>query len=199
MSFKVKDHYFKKAKQEKYLARSIYKLKEIDDKFSVLKKSDNVLDLGYFPGSWIQYTCEKIGDKGTVVGIDIKPINKMLTGIKNVKLIESDYLEYSEWNSLVPDGKFDVVLSDMAPNTTGIKDVDQMRSLGLVEKIIYELPVFLKSNGHLVFKVFDSNDAQMEIKNLRKIFTQVKIFRPDSTRSVSKEIFVIAKGYKSEA
>ncbi len=197
MTFKVKDHYFKKAKQENYLARSIYKLKEIDDKFNVLSKGDNVLDLGYFPGSWVQYTCEKVGEKGQVVGIDIKPVNKKLTNIKNVVLLESDYLEFSDWKSLTPDGKFDVVLSDMAPNTTGIKDVDQARSLGLIEKIIYELPVFLKDEGSLVFKIFDSNDAQMEIRNLRKIFKQVKIFRPDSTRSVSKEIFVICKEYNA--
>ncbi|MBK23744.1 MAG: 50S rRNA methyltransferase [Halobacteriovorax sp.] len=197
MSFKVKDHYFKKAKQENYLARSIYKLKEINEKFKIISKGMNVLDLGYFPGSWIQYTCEVIGEKGKVVGIDIKPVNKKLTGIKNVTLLESDYLDFSDWKSLVPDGKFDVVLSDMAPNTTGIKDVDQARSLGLVEKIIYELPVFLKPNGSLVFKIFDSNDAQNEIRNLRKIFKQVKIFRPDSTRSVSKEIFVVAKNYEA--
>ena len=196
MSFKVKDHYFKKAKQENYLARSIYKLKEIDEKFKIIEKGMNVLDLGYFPGSWIQYTCEQVGESGKVVGIDIKPINKKLTGIKNVTVLESDYLDFSDWKSLVPDGKFDVVLSDMAPNTTGIKDVDQARSLGLVEKIIYELPVFLKPNGSLVFKIFDSNDAQIEIRNLRKIFKQVKIFRPDSTRSVSKEIFVVAKNYE---
>lgn len=197
MSFKVKDHYFNKAKKENYLARSIYKLKEIDDKFEILKKGMTVLDLGYFPGSWVQYTCEKVGDNGTVVGIDIQPVNKKLTGIKNVKLLESDYLDYSDWNSLVPEGKFDVVLSDMAPSTTGIKAVDQARSLGLVEKIIYELPVFLKPGGSLVFKIFDSNDAQNEIRNLRKIFKPVKIFRPDSTRSVSKEIFVIAKNYEA--
>lgn len=195
MSFKVKDHYFKKAKQENYLARSIYKLKEIDDKFQVLSQGMVVLDLGYYPGSWIQYTCEKVGENGKVVGIDIKPINKQLTGIKNVELLESDYLEFSKWNDLVPGGKFDVVLSDMAPNTTGIKDVDQARSLGLIEKIIYELPIFLKDGGSLVFKIFDSNDAQVEIRNLRKQFDKVKIFRPDSTRSVSKEIFVIAKSY----
>jgi 23S rRNA (uridine2552-2'-O)-methyltransferase len=79
MTFKVKDHFYKKAKEENYLARSIYKLEEIDDKYKVIKVGDNVLDLGYYPGSWIQYTAKKIGPNGKVIGIDIKPVNNKLS------------------------------------------------------------------------------------------------------------------------
>ena len=86
MSFKVKDHFYKKAKQDKFLARSIYKLEEIDKKNKILKQGDRILDLGYYPGSWVQYSSKKVGEKGVVIGIDIQPINKKLSHLKNVTL-----------------------------------------------------------------------------------------------------------------
>ena len=124
MSFKVKDYYFKKAKKENYFARSIYKLEEVNAKYKVLKKGDKILDLGYHPGSWSQYG--KIGS--SVVGIDIKPVNQKLQALKNVSLYEADAFNVHNLSDLGLE-IIDVVLSDMAPNTTGIKDVDQQRSL----------------------------------------------------------------------
>ena len=95
MGFKVKDHYFKKAKDENYLARSIYKLEEIDNKFKVLSKNDRVLDLGYFPGSWTQYCAKKVGPQGRVVGADIQEVNTKLAILKNVKVFEKDVFALS--------------------------------------------------------------------------------------------------------
>ena len=92
MTFKVKDHYFHKAKKENFLARSVYKLEEIDQRFKILKKNDKVIDLGYHPGSWIQYTSEKIGDEGIVIGCDIKEVNQKLLNLKNVRLFNKDVL-----------------------------------------------------------------------------------------------------------
>jgi 23S rRNA (uridine2552-2'-O)-methyltransferase len=197
MGFKVKDHYFEKAKKENFLARSIYKLEEIDKKFKVLKAGDNVLDLGYYPGSWIQYTANKVGEKGKVVGIDIQAVNHQLECIKNVSVFEKDINDVQTLEELGVDKQFDVVVSDMAPNTSGIKSVDQIRSLNLVEMVFYHLPKTLKNNGNVVIKVFDGHEAQMFLKEQKKNFEKFQYLKPKSTRSVSKEFFVIGLGYKN--
>ena len=195
MTFKVKDHYFEKAKKDNYLARSIYKLEEINDKYKVLNKNDFVLDLGYHPGSWMQYTSKVIGPDGSAIGIDLKPVNKKLVSIKNIVLFEKDVFDVHDAAELGATHKFDTILSDMAPNTTGIKSVDQARSLALVEKVIELLPTFLKQDGNFVIKIFDSNEAQQFIKTIQSEFKTLKKLKPKSTRSVSKEFFVIGKGY----
>ncbi|MBY0516211.1 MAG: RlmE family RNA methyltransferase [Bacteriovoracaceae bacterium] len=194
--FKVKDHYYNKAKDEKYLARSIYKLEEIDQRFKVLKSGDFVVDLGYFPGSWAQYTGPKVGPQGRVFGIDIQPINKKLQ-LPNATLFEKDIFELKGPEDLGSERAFDVVLSDMAPSTTGIKTVDQARSLDLVESVFNLLPILLRPGGNFVIKVFESQDAQNFLKNQKSRFNEVHYLRPKSTRSVSKEFFVIAKGFKA--
>ena len=197
MAFKVKDHYFKKAKKENFLARSIYKLEEIDQKYRVIGKGDKVVDLGYHPGSWVQYTQKVVGLEGKVVGIDIKEVNRKLLNLKNVDLFEKSIFDVHEIKDLGMQDKFDVVLSDMAPNTTGIRSVDQDRSLNLVEAVIFLLPKFLKPGGNLIIKVFDSDKAQKYLKGQKDLFKSLSYLKPRSTRSVSKEFFVIGKGYKA--
>jgi len=196
-NFKVKDHYFNKAKQENYLARSIYKLEEIDQKYKVLKKGDQVIDFGYYPGSWIQYTSKVIGDDGRVVGIDIQEVNKKLSGVSNVRVYQKDIFNISDLSQLDVEDKFDVVLSDMAPSTTGVQSLDQIRSLNLVESVFGLLPQFLKVGGNFVIKVFDSQDAQNYLKDQKKRFSDFSYLKPKSTRSVSKEFFVIGKQFKA--
>lgn len=195
MVFKVKDHYYKKAKSENYLARSIYKLEEIDKKYNLFEEGQIVLDLGYYPGSWTQYVSKVIGEEGKVVGIDIQPVNTKMKNQKNIKLYEKDINEVTDLSDLEVEEKFDIVISDMAPKTTGIKSVDQARSLGLVEMTMESLEKFLKEGGDFVIKVFESNDAQVFLKTQKKRFKQFNYLRPKSTRSVSKEFFVIAKGF----
>lgn len=197
MGFKVKDHYFNKAKKENYFARSIYKLEEIDKKYSILKEGDQVLDLGYYPGSWIQYTSKKVGELGSVTGIDIKPVNKKIEALPNVKVFEKDINDVKDLSELGATKPYDALVSDMAPNTTGIKSVDQARSLQLVEMVFYHLPAFLKDGGNFVIKVFDSNDAQVYLKQQKHLFENYHFLKPKSTRSVSKEFFVIGKGFKN--
>ena len=197
MGFKVKDHYFKKAKKENFLARSVYKLEEIDAKYRVLKAGDVVVDFGYHPGSWVQYTSKKVGEKGQVVGIDIKPVNKKLSPLKNVSLFEKSIFDVENLQDLGVEGLFDVVLSDMAPNTTGIKSVDQDRSLNLIEEVFHLLPKFLRPGGNLVIKVFDSHQAQVFLKENKRLFEEFQFLKPKSTRSVSKEFFGIGKSYKA--
>jgi 23S rRNA (uridine2552-2'-O)-methyltransferase len=196
-NFKVKDHYFDKAKRENYLARSIYKLEEIDQRFKVLKPGMIVVDFGYYPGSWIQYTSKVIGEDGRVVGIDIQEVNKKLTGIKNVRVYQKDIFNISDLAQLDVLDKFDVVLSDMAPSTTGVQSLDQIRSLNLVESVFGLLPKFLKVGGNFVIKVFDSQDAQNYLKEQKNRFNEFHYLKPKSTRSVSKEFFVIGKQFKA--
>lgn len=196
-NFKVKDHYFNKAKSEGYVARSIYKLEEIDQRYKILKPGMLVVDFGYYPGSWIQYTSKAIGDEGRVVGIDIQEVNKKLSGIKNVRVYQKDIFNITDLSQLEVDGQFDVVLSDMAPSTTGIQSVDQIRSLNLVESVFGLLPKFLKPGGNFVIKVFDSQNAQNYLKEQKKLFSEFNYLKPKSTRSVSKEFFVIGKNFKA--
>lgn len=198
MSFKVKDFFFKKAKKENYYARSIYKLEEIDKKFHILGKGYSVLDLGYFPGSWVQYSLKKVGPAGKVVGIDIQEINTKFSAEDNILLFCKDVFELSGLEEIGQSDPFDIMVSDMAPKTTGIKTVDQLKSLDLVEKVFSMLPLFLKQGGNLVVKIFESQDAQNFIKENKKFFTSSHFFRPKATRSVSQETFFIGKGYKAD-
>ncbi|MDA8793217.1 RlmE family RNA methyltransferase [Bacteriovoracaceae bacterium] len=196
MSFKVKDHYFKKAKKEGFAARSVYKLQEIDEKFKVLKKGQLILDCGYYPGSWMQYTSEKIGQTGKVVGIDIQEVNEKMLMLGNVELFQKDLFNINSLEEIGIDRKFNVVLSDMAPKTTGNKLADQMGSLNLVEKLFTLLPGFLEKNGCTVMKIFESQDAQEFLRDSRKLFKELKYYRPKSTRGTSKEYFAIGINYQ---
>jgi 23S rRNA (uridine2552-2'-O)-methyltransferase len=196
MGFKVKDHYFNKAKKDNYFARSVYKLEEIDKKYKVIREGDCIVDFGYHPGSWTQYCSKKVGDQGKVVGIDIRDINTKLQALPNVTVFQKDINDVQSLSDLGVEEQFDVVISDMAPNTTGIKSVDQIRSLQLVEMCFYHLKQFLRPKGNFVIKVFDSNDAQMFLREQKSLFEKFHYLKPKSTRSVSKEFFVIGIGYK---
>jgi len=179
------------------MARSVYKLEEIDEKYKILKPGMLVVDFGYHPGSWIQYTSRVIGDEGRVVGIDVREVNKKLSGVKNVRVYQKDIFDIHDLKQLDVDGQFDVVLSDMAPNTTGIKSLDQDRSLNLVESVFGLLPKFLKPGGNFVIKVFDSQHAQNFLKDQKNLFKEFHYLKPKSTRSISKEFFVIGKNFKA--
>ncbi len=196
MSFKVKDHYFNLAKKNNYLARSAFKLEEIDKKYSIINSGSHVLDLGYYPGSWIQYVLQKPKFSGMVTGVDIQEVNEGLAKNPRLNLYQMSIEDICELADIGVDKKFDVVQSDMAPKTTGIKTVDQLRSLSLVELVFYKLPILLKEGGDLVIKVFESQDAQNFFKDQKNQFEKINFLRPKSTRKVSKEYFVICKGYK---
>jgi 23S rRNA (uridine2552-2'-O)-methyltransferase len=196
MAFKVKDHFFHKAKTENYFARSVYKLEEIDKRFKIFAPGQKVVDLGYHPGSWTQYASEMVGREGIVVGIDLYSINDKLLPLGNVKLFEKDIFDVHSPKDLGVNESFDIVLSDMAPKTTGIKSVDQLKSLALVESIFDLLPKLLKPKGHLVSKIFESQGAQDFLKLQKNKFKEFHYLRPEATRKTSKEYFVIGLGFK---
>ena len=198
MSFKVKDHFFKKAKSENYLARSVYKLEELNKKFKFLNKGICILDLGYFPGSWTQYCSEQVGPNGKVIGVDIQGVNSKLANLKNVQLYENDVFAIESPEEFGLQEKFDCVISDMAPKTTGIKGVDQDRSFELVSRIFDLCPALLKENGYLVAKIFESGDTAGLVKKWRKNFNSLEYFRPKSIRKNSKEVYIVGSMFKDK-
>jgi len=198
VSYKPNDHYAQKAKKENFAARSIYKLEEIDQRYRLINSGDYVLDLGASPGSWMQYTSKKVGEKGKVLGIDLKPIT---VNLPNAIKVQGDMNDLN-MEELVAKYKierpFDAVVSDMAPNTTGNKFVDQCRSYDLCVIALNTAHKFLKPNGNFVCKIFEGEDAMPFRDELKKQFKEVNILRPKSVQSSSKEMFMIAKGFIPE-
>jgi len=192
MAYNPKDYYFQKAKKENFAARSVFKLEEIDERFHILKAGHQVLDLGAAPGSWSQYASKKIGTKGRVLGIDLQPIKLTLP---NAAFVTADMRDLSLEDVMKQHGispPFDVVLSDMAPKTIGVRLTDQMRSLELCELALSTAERFLKPKGTFVCKLFHSDEFEGFRDKLRRRFERIEILRPKSTRRESKEIFFIA-------
>jgi 23S rRNA (uridine2552-2'-O)-methyltransferase len=196
--YKKNDHYARKAKKENFVARSVYKLMEIDQKYRVIKRGDQVLDLGASPGSWSQYATEKIGDKGRLLGIDLK---KVFLSIPNAVFLKGDILTLDFGPILETHGfihPFDVIISDMAPDTTSSRFTDQMKSLELCEMALEAAKRLLRPGGNFVCKIFDSGDAMGFRDELKKQFRDVALLRPKSTQQASKEFFMIARGFIKE-
>ena len=190
----VKDYYFKKAKNEGYSARSVYKLKEINQKYRLLKQGYQVLDLGCCPGSWMQYISSEIGPNGLVVGVDQTQLTMSLAN--NMRFIHSDIYkleqdQFSEYAS-----KFDLICSDMAPKTTGIKGVDTERSVQLCMQALYLASQSLKKGGSVLVKVLQGAAQDQLVKQMKDQFVSLKRMKPKSSRSESKEIFFIGTNQK---
>lgn len=195
MTYKVQDRFFKKAKAEGYKARSVYKLEEIQTKFKILKKDSWVLDLGCSPGSWSQWVCKHLTSGGGLLGVDLTEVD-----IKHPRalFVQADMRDFQINKELLPGfpGQFDLVLSDMAPKTTGIKLTDQAKSYELCEIALDTASQWLKTNGHVVIKFFHSDDFSKLKKRIQKEYQRFEALKPESTRSVSKEIFLIGLNKK---
>ena len=198
MNWNEQDFYFKKAKRENYLSRSVYKLKEIDQKFKIMEKGDKILDLGCAPGAWIQYARKQVGKEGMVLGIDIKPADPKLYNCQGVKLLQKNAFDLKELSDLEMNSRFNCLLSDMAPKTTGMSLVDQAKSFDLVKMVFGIITKFLEKKGHLTVKAFDSPEIRELVRNKQKFFQKLKFFKTKATRHGSKEIFIIGKGYVNE-
>lgn len=191
MTYNPRDHYFRKAKQENFAARSVFKLEEIDKKFKLFKSGQTVLDLGSSPGSWSQYASRMVGEKGRVLGVDLSP---MTVSLKNAVFIQADLRDLNLEDIFKEHGfqpPFDLVLSDMAPKTTGIRMTDQARSMELCELALDVARRFLKKDGHFVCKLFHSDDFTKLRDEIKKSFHKFEAVKPDSTRKISKEIFLV--------
>jgi len=190
-----RDHYFKKAKLENYPARSVYKLQEIEKQSRLIFPGAAVLDLGACPGSWTLHASKQAGPQGRVLGIDLNPAGTAFS--PNVTYLIGDLLEPGPeiLEAFVRLGPFDVVLSDMAPQTTGVKFADQCRSLELAEAALSVAVARLKPGGSFVVKIFQGPDSPAYQKGLRNYFAKVRVAKPKSSRPESKEIFYVATGF----
>ena len=175
-----------------YPARSVFKLEEIQNKFQIIKNGDKVLDLGCAPGSWLLYASKLAGGSGGVLGIDLKPVEIKLPG--NAKAIQDDILhpEHPDFTE-APAGSFNAVISDMAPATTGRKDVDAIRSVELCRMALDTALKNLAVQGNFVCKIFQGNEFKPFEKEIKSSFRQCRVFKPESCRKQSKEIYIIAK------
>ncbi len=191
---KWQDHYTRQARKDKYPARSVYKLKEIQEKNRVIRKGDAVLDLGCAPGSWLKYAAELTGPTGRIVGIDLQSVTIDLP--EHVTTLTGDIFEMLDDLKREAGYGYHVVLSDMAPATTGNKHVDAARSMGLSEAALYAANEVLKPGGRFVCKIFQGPDFKAFTDEVRKRFQKQKIFKPQSSRKSSREIFIIGLGRK---
>jgi 23S rRNA (uridine2552-2'-O)-methyltransferase len=192
MAYNKKDHYHRKAKEEGFLARSAYKLQEIHKKFKILKSGSKVLDLGCAPGAWVQVALPLVGDRGCVVGVDIEKIEATTLSHPQFRFIHGDAFKLTREE--IPEAPFDVVLSDMAPKTSGVKVRDQALSADLCLRALTVARESLRPGGSLVVKLFEGEDAESVRNEIGSSFEQLKLFRPDSTRAASSEIYLIATG-----
>ena len=186
---KIKDHYFHKAKHDGYVARSAYKLEEIDKKYLLLRKGNLVLDLGCSPGSWLQYAAGKVGEQGQVMGVDLQTVKLSLP--KNVKVLQADIFEMTVKDLEMNGGMIDVILSDMAPKTTGIRNTDAQRSYALNQKVLELSGDLLRPHGTLLVKAFQGAPLEQLRREFSSSFAQVKLCKPKSSRSESVEIFLL--------
>lgn len=191
---KIQDYYFHKAKREGYPARSVYKLQEAQEKYRFLRAGQRVLDLGAAPGSWTKYVSRLVGAQGSVVALDL---HKLKAGGPNVDFIKTDIfsMEPAEFSRRF--GTFQVVLSDMAPKTSGRKDLDHFRSIELAQYAFQVASETLYPKGSFFCKVFEGEDLSLFRKELQLSFNSVKIFKPKSSRTESVEKFLFCKGKKA--
>ena len=189
------DQYVKKSQQDGYRSRASYKLLELQDKDKLFKSGMSVLDLGSAPGGWSQVAVELVGKKGRVVASDILPMEP----IDGVDFVQGDFTElevYEQILSVMGENKVDLVISDMAPNMSGVSAVDQPKAMYLVELAVDMAEQILRPGGCLIAKVFHGDGFDELLKAVRSKFNKVQIRKPDASRARSKEQYLVARGFK---
>ena len=189
------DHFFREAKRNGYRSRAAYKLLEIDDKRDILRKRDYVLDLGAAPGSWLQVASKCVGPRGKVIGVDLKEIDNLQ--LDNVTTMQEDVTELS-LDTFGDDTVFDVILSDMAPNTTGNRTIDHHGSVRLCHTALDIAATLLRPRGNLVMKVLEGEAYKELLDRCESCFAGAKGFKPKASRAISTEMFVVCTGRRED-
>lgn len=191
----VNDKYVKEANKRGLRSRAFFKIEELNQKDKLMKTGDTVVDLGAAPGGWSQYAVEALGDKGTVIACDILQMDP----IAGVDFLRGDFREQDVLDALLNriDGKnVDLVMSDMAPNMSGNDTVDQAQSMYLVELALDMCHQVMKPDGKFVVKVFQGEGFDQFVADVRSAFKVVKVRKPESSRARSREVYLVATGYK---
>ena len=193
---KHNDPYYKRAKQEDYRSRASYKLKQLDKKFKIIKEGNTVVDLGAAPGGWSQVALEKVGEEGMVVGVDLNRFKKFHE--ENYYGMRGDFTtpEVQEKIMKIIGGKAKVVMSDASPSLSGIKNIDQLRSIDLTNAVIGIADNILEEKGNLVMKVFQGPEYKPMLDSLKGKYRQVKTTKPPSSRKKSSEMYVVGLGFR---
>ncbi|MBN1411946.1 MAG: RlmE family RNA methyltransferase [Spirochaetales bacterium] len=191
------DHYSLMARDEGYQARSIFKLKEIQEKYKVIKPFDRVLDVGASPGSWSKYVLELYKGKNEVVGVDLNEVKMDSKYNDKYTFIQGDVFDEETQANLETRSPFQVILSDAAPSTSGDVGTDSYRSYEICLQVIQLAKKFLKKNGNLVIKIFQGSDAIEILKEMRQLFDQAKGFKPKASKNASKETYYLGFRYKN--
>tara|TARA_Y100000782_G_C10186808_1_gene267120 strand:- start:326 stop:946 length:621 start_codon:yes stop_codon:yes gene_type:complete len=189
------DQYVKKAKEHGYRSRASFKLIELDEKDKLFKSGMTVVDLGAAPGGWSQIAAERVGDRGRVVASDILPMD----GMAGVEFVQGDFTEEEVLNQILSalgEEPADLVISDMAPNMSGMSAVDQPAAMYLVELALDMAREVLKPGGNFVAKVFQGEGFDQYLLDMRKSFNKVVTRKPDSSRARSREVYLLGKGFK---
>ncbi len=191
------DKYVKQSKGDGYRSRASYKLIELDNKDKLFKSGMTVVDLGAAPGGWSQVAAERVGDKGRVVASDILPMDSMA----GVEFVQGDFTEeavLAEVMRALGDAPADLVISDMAPNMSGMAAVDQPAAMYLVELALDMARQVLKPGGNFIAKVFQGEGFDEYLKEMRQSFKTVVTRKPDASRARSREVYLLGKGFKGE-
>lgn len=192
--YRPKDHYFQRAKQRGFRARSAFKLEELVERFALLRVGARVLDLGAAPGGFLQVVARAVGPTGLAVGVDLVPLRRfpeawVRTGVVDVLADDAQ----AQVQALAP-GPYDAVLSDMAPKTTGVRGTDEARSVRLAERALELSRALGKPGSSFVTKLFMGGDFGAFRARLREAYREVKVVRPEATRSASVEIYLVGLG-----
>lgn len=189
------DEYVKKAQQEGYRSRAIYKLLEIQAKDHIIKQGMTVVDLGAAPGGWSQLAANLVGKNGQVIALDVLP----MSSLGGVEIIEGDFREEEVLDGLLGtlnNRKVDLVMSDMAPNMSGMPDVDQPRAMYLAELTLDLSDKVLRKGGDILVKVFQGEGFDEYLRSLRAAFTKVQSRKPKASRPRSREVYLLGRGFK---
>lgn len=191
-----KDQYRKLAKQEGYRSRSAFKLLQLNKSYKILEKSDKVVEFGCAPGGWIQVASQSVGKSGVVIGVDLKEISP-LEGTSFIKgNIDNPHLVQILLQAIGPGNKFDVVLSDLSPNVSGIWETDHERQISLSKHALDASTKILKTRGNAVYKVFQGISTRSFVDELAEHFTLVRLSKPPASRQESSELYAICLGFK---
>ncbi|MFM2482900.1 23S rRNA (uridine(2552)-2'-O)-methyltransferase RlmE [Celerinatantimonas sp. YJH-8] len=189
------DHYVQQAKKQGLRSRAVFKIEEIQQRDKLISPGMTVVDLGAAPGGWSQYAVSQLGDNGRVIACDLLPMDP----IAGVDFLQGDFREEAVLNAIlsrVGEQKVDLIMSDMAPNMSGNLGVDQSRAMYLVELALDMCRDVLATKGSFVVKVFQGEGFDEYVKNVRELFSSVKVRKPDSSRARSREVYIVASGFK---
>lgn len=192
------EEYYKKAKKQDYRSRASFKLLQLNRKFKIIKKDDSVVDLGAAPGGWAQVALETVGDEGLVVAVDLNRVKPFTED--NFWSIKGDFTQKDTIEEIqrTLEGKTNVIISDASPKLSGIKDLDQLRSIDLAQSVLEISDEILKYKGNLIMKVFQGEGYPELLKDVKKKFQTVKTTKPPSSRKKSGEMYIVGRGFRRE-